>query len=63
MIADDLRRQTDVFTDLVELQAKIGRKPSERPAPREREPRYQTQQLRERETVAGPKGNDGVFES
>jgi uncharacterized LabA/DUF88 family protein len=34
MIADDLRRQADVFVDLRELQAKIGRDPSERPAPR-----------------------------
>src|SRR4051812_27015378 len=63
MIADELRRQADVFTDLVELQAKIGRDPSERPPPREREPRYPAQQLRERETVAGPKGNDSVLEN
>jgi uncharacterized LabA/DUF88 family protein len=34
MIADDLRRQADVFVDLRELQAKIGRDPSERSAPR-----------------------------
>jgi uncharacterized LabA/DUF88 family protein len=33
MIADELRRQADVFTDLVELQSKLGRDPSERPAP------------------------------
>ena len=31
MIADELRRQADVFTDLVELQSKLGRGPSERP--------------------------------
>jgi uncharacterized LabA/DUF88 family protein len=36
MIADELRRQADVFTDLVELQSKLGRDPSERPASRER---------------------------
>src|ERR1700740_2005154 len=36
MIADELRRQADVFTDLVELQSKLGRDPSERPAPRDR---------------------------
>ncbi len=36
MIADELRRQADVFTDLVELQSKLGRDLSERPAPRER---------------------------
>jgi uncharacterized LabA/DUF88 family protein len=35
MIADELRRQADVFTDLVELQSKLGRDPSQRPAPRE----------------------------
>jgi uncharacterized LabA/DUF88 family protein len=34
MIADELRRQVDVFTDLVELQSKLGRDRSERPAPR-----------------------------
>ena len=35
MIADELRRQADVFIDLVELQSKLGRDPSERPAPRQ----------------------------
>jgi uncharacterized LabA/DUF88 family protein len=30
MVADELRRQADVFTDLVELQTKIGRDPAER---------------------------------
>jgi uncharacterized LabA/DUF88 family protein len=34
MIADDLRRQADVFADLRDLQAKIGRDLSERSAPR-----------------------------
>src|ERR1700719_2721546 len=29
MIADELRRQADVFTDLVELQSKLGRDPSD----------------------------------
>src|SRR5499433_3971171 len=42
MVADELRRQADVFLDIVELQPKIGRDPAER-APREpresREPR------------------------
>src|SRR3981081_3516359 len=32
MIADELRRQADVFTDLVELQSNLGRDPSERVA-------------------------------
>jgi len=40
MIADDLRRQADVFTDLRELQPKIGRDPSERPAPRNHSPQF-----------------------
>jgi uncharacterized LabA/DUF88 family protein len=35
MIADELRRQADVFTDLAELKSRIGRDPSERPAPRD----------------------------
>ena len=35
MISDDLRRQADVFTDLMELKSKIGRDPSERPPARE----------------------------
>jgi uncharacterized LabA/DUF88 family protein len=42
MVADELRRQADVFLDIVELQPKIGRDPSERATrePREhREPR------------------------
>ncbi|PDT67104.1 NYN domain-containing protein [Bradyrhizobium ottawaense] len=36
MIADELRRQADVFIDLVELRSKVGRDPSERSGPRER---------------------------
>ena len=39
MIADELRRQADVFIDLVELQSKLGRDPSERPALRDHEAR------------------------
>src|SRR6202795_4411667 len=35
MIADELRRQADVFTDLAELKSRIGRDPLERPASRE----------------------------
>jgi len=35
LVADELRRQADVFTDLMELKSKIGRDPSERPLPRE----------------------------
>src|SRR5213082_504971 len=32
MVADELRRQADIFTDIVELQGKIGRDPGERAA-------------------------------
>jgi uncharacterized LabA/DUF88 family protein len=32
MIADELRRQTDVFIDLAELRPMVGREPRERPA-------------------------------
>jgi hypothetical protein len=32
MTADELRRQADVFTDLVELQSNLARDPSARPA-------------------------------
>ncbi|MGY4602829.1 uncharacterized LabA/DUF88 family protein [Bradyrhizobium sp. USDA 4474] len=39
MIADELRRQADVFIDLAELETKIGRNPSERQVARERERR------------------------
>jgi uncharacterized LabA/DUF88 family protein len=35
MIADDLRRQADVFTDLKDLQPKIARDLPQRQAPRE----------------------------
>ncbi|PJG55594.1 NYN domain-containing protein [Bradyrhizobium forestalis] len=35
MVADDLRRQADVFIDLAELRQKAGRDPVERPASRE----------------------------
>jgi uncharacterized LabA/DUF88 family protein len=35
MIADELRRQADVFMDLAELRPQISREPPERPAPRE----------------------------
>jgi len=49
MIADELRRQADVFTDLVELKTKVGRDPSERPAPRD--PRHHAPQFRQRATT------------
>src|ERR1700723_713060 len=35
MIADELRRQADVFADVIELRSKIGRDPAERSVSRE----------------------------
>src|SRR5580693_9219019 len=60
MIADELRRQADVFTDLVTLQPKVGRDPSERPAPRE--PRHHAPQFLQRATSMTPRGDDEDFE-
>jgi uncharacterized LabA/DUF88 family protein len=60
MVADELRRQADVFTDIMELQSKIGRDPSERPAPRE--PRHHASQFLQRATTKAPRGDDDDFE-
>jgi uncharacterized LabA/DUF88 family protein len=43
MVADELRRQADVFVDLAELRSQISRDPAERLAPRER---FQAPQFR-----------------
>ena len=51
MVADELRRQADVFVDLAELKPKLGRDPSERPGPREI--RQQSPQLASRGTING----------
>ncbi|MFG1223863.1 LabA-like NYN domain-containing protein [Xanthobacter wiegelii] len=40
LIADDLRRQADIFIDLVDLQPKIGRDPSERQGRMQETPRF-----------------------
>jgi uncharacterized LabA/DUF88 family protein len=60
MIADELRRQADVFTDLMELQSKLGRDPSERPAPRE--PRHHAPQFLQRATTMAPRSTEEDFE-
>jgi len=58
MVADELRRQADQFVDIVELQSKVGRDPSERSMreprePREgREPRPHTPQFLQRAATA-----------
>ena len=53
MVADELRRQADQFVDIVELQPKIGRDPSERSAREPREPREPRGEPRRR--PAGPR--------
>jgi hypothetical protein len=47
MVADELRRQADQFVDILELQAKIGRDPAERPMREPREPRGEPREARE----------------
>src|SRR5256884_5756534 len=45
MVADELRRQADIFVDIIELQPKIGRDPAERAARETPEPRHTPQVL------------------
>jgi uncharacterized LabA/DUF88 family protein len=64
MVADELRRQADVFVDIIELQPKIGRDPAERAARESREPRH-TPQFLQRSTApqrAGAGADDDDFE-
>lgn len=61
MIADELRRQADVFTDLAELQSKVGRDPSERPAARERGELRQNGQHLPQRTATRPRGDVDEF--
>ena len=49
MVADELRRQADVFIDLVDLQDRIGRDPAERAS--RREPRHHTPRFLQRSTT------------
>jgi len=57
MVAAELRRQADVFLDIVELQPKIGRDPAERAAREAREPRdHHTPQFLQRPTAPQPAG-------
>src|SRR5213083_576421 len=60
MVADELRRQADDFTDIVELQPKLGRDPSERPPPRE--PRHHAPQFLQRATTTVPRGDEDDFD-
>jgi hypothetical protein len=68
MVADELRRQADVFMDIVELQPKIGRDPSDRPVREPREPRERqhTPQFLQRSTApqraSAPAGPDDEFD-
>jgi uncharacterized LabA/DUF88 family protein len=60
MVADELRRQADIFTDIVELQPKIGRDPAERAAREQREPRHTPQFLQRGHTPQRAPANAGV---
>jgi len=62
MVADELRRQSDAFIDIVELQGKIGRDPSERPArePREGRPGQHTPQFLQRSAAPRASANVGA---
>lgn len=62
MIADELRRQADVFIDLMELRSKVGRDLSERPPLPERAvPRPAGQQLQRRASaIRAPGESDDV---
>ena len=60
-VADELRRQADVFTDLMELRSKLGRDPSERPAARE--PRHHAPQFLQRATKIPPRGDDDDYDN
>ena len=59
MIADELRRQADQFIDIVELQPKISRDPTERAARETREPRHF---LQRRPTQQGTGADEEEFE-
>jgi uncharacterized LabA/DUF88 family protein len=63
MVADELRRQADVFLDIVELQPKIGRDPAERAAREAREPRERhTPQFLQRSTAPQRAGAGAAFD-
>jgi hypothetical protein len=75
MVADELRRQADVFLDIMELQPKIGRDPAERGSRESRPPRddrgerQHTPQFLQRPPApqragapAGAAGDDDEFE-
>jgi uncharacterized LabA/DUF88 family protein len=63
MIADELRRQADVFTDLVQLQSKLGRDPGERTTPREPRERQHTPQFLQRSaSTIAPRANEEEYD-
>jgi uncharacterized LabA/DUF88 family protein len=64
MVADELRRQADIFLDIMELQPKIGRDPVERPDRGPREQRH-TPQFLQRSTNVRPEpaaGDSDAFD-
>ena len=70
MVADELRRQADIFLDITELQSRVGRDPGERgpreprpdAPPRGAEPRQHTPQFLQRSVSPQRAGPDDDFE-
>jgi hypothetical protein len=62
MVADELRRQADVFLDIAELQSKIGRDPSERPLREPRGERHHTPQFLQRGPAPQRAGGGDEFD-
>src|SRR6201992_328958 len=60
MVADELRRQADIFLDIVTLQSKIGRDPAERAAREPREPRERHPQFLQRPAAAPQRAGAGA---
>jgi uncharacterized LabA/DUF88 family protein len=59
MVADELRRQADVFLDIADLQSRIGREPRERPSRESRGSRGHTPQFLRRDPALARSAADG----
>jgi uncharacterized LabA/DUF88 family protein len=62
MVADELRRQADEFVDIIALQNKLGRDPTERPAREPREPRHTPQFLQRSTTTVQVEAEEDEFD-
>jgi len=59
-VISTISSQPPMIADLVELQSKLGRDPSERPPPRE--PRHHAPQFLQRATTMAPRADDDDFD-